>query len=174
MEFETPVDAWYVWVAVAVASVAIAGVALSLPTRPPPDATAAANTIDRIAGSTQVAGASYDHAADEIRLDTTRISMRNDGGTAHASVAFRSLTPVFAVNNATIHDALLAVLHGTPPSAVLERPAFAGLDESDLRVAAGDARAAHLDEPPEWRPANGTLHVRKLELDGVVVVLVDA
>jgi hypothetical protein len=174
MDFETPVDAWYVWLAVAVASVAIAGVALSLPTQPPPDATAAANTIDRIAGATEVAGASYDHDAEEIRLDTTRISMRNDGGTAHASVAFTPFTPVFTVSNATMRDALLAVLHGTPPSEVLERPAFATLDESDLRVAAGEARATHLTEPPKWRPASGTLSVRKLELDGEVVVLVDA
>lgn len=173
MDFETPVDAWYVWFGVALTSVAIAGVALSLPAQPPPDATGAANTIDRVAGSTHFAGASYDHDADAARIDTGRISMRNDGGTAHASIAFESLTPVSAVTDSTAHDALSLLLHGTPPSTVLERPEFDALEEADLRNAAIDARVDRLERPPSWRPAGEQLHVRRVELDGEIVVLVD-
>ncbi len=173
MDFEAPVDAWYVWFGVAVASVAIAGVALSLPSQPPPDATGAANTIDTVAGSTHTAEASFDHSADEIRIDTARISMRNDGGTARASLAFGPLTPIGAVEDATERDALRSILSGAPPSVVLEGTEFDSVNESELRQAAEDARANRLDSPPEWQPANDELRVRKLELDGESVVLVE-
>lgn len=173
MDLEAPVDAWYVWFGVAVASVAIAGIALSLPSQPPPDASGAANTIDRVAGSTQVADATIDHDADEIRLDTTRLSMRNDGGTAHAAVAFGPLTPVAAVEDGTMREALRAILRGAPPSSVLDRSAFESLDEGDLHTAAATARTERLDSTPEWRPSD-ELHVRTLELDGEKVVLIGA
>lgn len=173
MDLEAPVDAWYVWFGVAVASVALAGVALSLPSQPPPDAAEAANAIDRVAGSTQVAETSIEHDADEVRVDTTRLSMRNGGETAHASVVFGPLTPVAAVDDETTREALLAILQGTPPSTVLDRPAFTALNESELRIAAADARAERRSGTPEWRPSD-ELHVRKLELDGEEVVLVGA
>lgn len=171
MDLEAPVDAWYVWFGVAVASVAIAGVALSLPSQPPPDATGTANAIDRVAGSTQVADATIDHDADDVRLDTTRLSMRNDGGTAHATVLFGPLTPVDAVDDETTREALWAVLHGASPSTVLDRPAFESLEESDLRAGATAGRAQCQESTPEWRPSD-ELNVRKLELDGEPVVLV--
>jgi len=174
MDFETPVDAWYVWCGVALAGVTLAGLALSLPAQPPPDATEAANTIDRVAGSTYTAQASYEHDAEMVRIDGARISMRNGGGVDHAAVAFTSLTPVAAVSDATKREALERILHGEQPSAVLERPAFTSLDEPGLYSATAAARTERLDEVPEWRPAGGELRVRKLEIDGETVVLVDA
>ncbi|MFC7073745.1 hypothetical protein ACFQJ7_07670 [Halovenus rubra] len=172
MEFETPIDAWYMWLGVAFATIAIASVALSLPTQPPPDATAVANTIDRVAGSTEVAGASYEHDAEEVRVDMSRLSMRNGGGTAHASITFGPITPVAAVSNTTKQAALFALLDGTPPSVALNRPQFAGLTEADLHGAVSEVRRNLWDQTPEWQPASGTLRIRKLELDGKVVVLV--
>jgi len=47
MDWEAPVDAWSVWLAVALVSIAVAGVVLSFPTGPPPDANQAANAIER-------------------------------------------------------------------------------------------------------------------------------
>lgn len=174
MDFEAPVDAWYVWFGVALAGVTLAGLALSLPAQPPPDATGAANTIDRVAGSTHTAQASYEHDAEMVRIDGARISMRNEGGVDHAAVAFISLTPIAAVNDTTKREALERILHGEQPSAVLERPAFTSLDEPGLYSATAAARTERLDEGPEWRPADGELRVRKLEIDGETVVLVDA
>lgn len=172
MNVETPVDAWYVWLGVAIASVTIAGVALSLPTQPPPDATAAANTIDAVAGSTQTATASYDHDAVAVRLDTGRISLRNDAGTAHAAVAFESLTPLSAVENNTVRRALERIADGGKPSDVLSRPAFDTLSEADLRDATARARATRRSGGAEWRPATSQLTVRRLTLGGTTVVLV--
>lgn len=174
MEFESPVDAWYVWFGVAVASLAIAGVALSLPTQPSPDATGAANAIDRVAGSTQVAWTTVTHDADQIRLGTTRLSMRNEGGVTHAAVAFGPMTPVFAVDNLTQRGALRAILHGTPPATVLDRPAYRSVTEAELRDTAQATRETLHGQRPEWQPADGQLHVRTVDLDGEVVVLVGA
>ncbi|AHG00753.1 hypothetical protein HALLA_05955 [Halostagnicola larsenii XH-48] len=52
MELEAPADAWYVWLALSIVSIAIVGIVLGLPTGPPPDANEAANTIERTAGNT--------------------------------------------------------------------------------------------------------------------------
>lgn len=48
MDLEAPADAWYVWVDASILTVALAGIALSLPSQPPSDAQAAANTIDSV------------------------------------------------------------------------------------------------------------------------------
>lgn len=173
MNVETPVDAWYVWLGVAIASVTIAGVALALPTQPPPDATAAANTIDAVAGSPQTAVASYDHDAVAVRLDTGRISLRNDAGTAHAAVAFESLTPLAAVENTTARKALERVAQGEQPADVLSEPGFEALTEDELRRAAARARATRRSSGAVWRPTSGQLSVRRLTLDGTTVVIVD-
>lgn len=174
MDFEAPVDAWVVWVGVVLVGVALTGVTLTLPSQPPPDATGAANTIDRVAGSTHVASASYEHDAEAVRIDTKRLSMRNDGGVAHASVAFGSLTPVHAVENETVQEVFERLLDGEHPSSVLDDDEYDSLTESALRETATETRArlASDDSGPDWRPADGRLRVRTVELDGTEVVLV--
>lgn len=173
MDWETPVDAWYVWFGVAVASLAIAGVVLSLPTQPPPDATRAANAVDRVAGSTHVAAATVDHQAEEIRLGTSRLWMRNDGGTAHATIAFGPVTPVGAVDDATAREALRLLLDGLSATTVLDRAGFDTLTESELREAA-DSVGGRRNDSPAWRPAGDELQVRSVSLAGEIVVLVGA
>jgi len=183
VEFEAPVDAWYVWLGVVIVSGALVGVALSLPSQPPPDATEAANAIDRVAGSTHVAEARYEHDADEVRVDGAQIAMRNDGGTDRASVAFGPLTPISALtavneterpNRDAEYAALEAVLHGEHPTQVVE--GFDGVEsKTQLYDAARDARLAleAADDRPAWRAADGTLSVRRVEIDGRRVVLID-
>lgn len=174
MDFEAPVDAWYVWIGVMIVSIALAGVALSLPSQPPPDATAAANTIDRVTASPQVAEATYDHGGNEIRIDTRRIALRNDGGTDHAAVAFGSLTPLYAIGSESKRDALRLMLEGTPPSSVLDMDAYGSVTESDLRDATESAQQnlRERDKSPAWRPSDGELRVRTVELDGEEITLV--
>jgi uncharacterized cupredoxin-like copper-binding protein len=171
MDFETPVDAWYVWVGVATVSVVFAGLAVQLPIQPPPDATEAVNTIDRVASSTHHADATYDHDAERVKIDTTRVSLRNDGGTTHASIAFGSMTPLAAIDDEQKQEALDRILSGQQPSEVLEDYSF---DERALVAAALDARARRTTEQSKWRPASGVLRVRKIELDGETLLLVDA
>lgn len=176
MDFEAPVDAWYVWIGVVIVSVVLAGVVLSLPSQPPPDATEAANTIDRVTASPQIAEASYEHGGEESRIDTKRIALRNDGGTDHASVAFGSLTPLSAVGNETKRDALLLVLEGAPLSSVLEMEAYESVTETELRNATENTRRQLTEgnRSSAWRPSDGELHVRTVELDGDKITLVAA
>lgn len=160
MELEAPADAWYVWLGVATISVAVAGVAVSLPSEPPPDANAAANAIDRSAGSVYNASTEYDHDAEEFRVDTKRIALRNDGGTARASIAYGNMTL------ARLDDSLLAVLHG---ASVTDE--FASRDAFLNRV---DGAHATMESNPTWRVANGRLQVRTITFEDRYVTLVDA
>ncbi|APW96803.1 hypothetical protein CHINAEXTREME_03015 [Halobiforma lacisalsi AJ5] len=156
MDLETPADAWYVWLAVSLLTLATAGIALGLPTGPPPDATAAANAIERAAGTADANGyvtTTYEHDADAIRIDGKTITMRNDHGTAHASIAYGQVVPV------TGHERLENVTSGTP---VTEEYAteIAAPNESGVDAFLTDVRAAHEDNAGEWRRADGELRTR--------------
>lgn len=171
MEFESPADAWYVWVGVAIVSVGVAGVALGLPSVPPPDANEAANGIDRVAASQYGASASFDHDAETVRIGPKQIAMRNDGGTAHASIAVGSMTPVFETKD-ELHRAATALVDGEPTPQVVAESGFES--ERALREALQQARLRLDREGANWRPTSGKLRARAVRLDGETVVLVDA
>lgn len=155
MDWEAPVDAWYVWLGAAVISAGLAGFALALPTTPPPDAAQAANTIDRVAGNDLGGTARYEHDARMARIGAEQISLRNDAGTQHATVSFGRLTPVYE------HESLEEVLYGAHPT-----DEYGGSDDDawrDFHADVQEAQALTLD--PEWRTADGTLRVRAITYD---------
>ena len=157
--FDAPPDAWYTWVAVALASVAVTGVATELPSEPAPDAPAAADTVDAVAGSTYATAAEHPLDADRIRLGPDRLALRTDGETSHATFAFGPVVPVG-------EDAALArVARGVPPGR-----AFDSLAAFREAVVAARARASDAD----WDPAPDRLVVRHLEWGELDVTLVDA
>ncbi|RQG96544.1 DUF7283 family protein [Natrarchaeobius chitinivorans] len=154
MDLEAPVDAWYVWFGVSAASVVIAGVVLGLPTGPPPDASGAANSVDRIAGSPYTASTVHEHDAAELRLqEGTTIELRNEHGRAHSSLAYGTVVLI------TDDDRLENVTYGT---------AFTDEFESELERADVDATAeflgrineSHETTDGEWYPAGERLVVR--------------
>jgi len=171
MDWEAPVDAWYVWLGVAVVSVGLFAFVLGLPSQPSPDAARAVNAIDRVSSSSHQASVVYDHGAEAIKVGTKQVAMRNRGGTSQESVVFGSLTPVDAVEDDDKREALERIVAGAPPTSVLEEYTF---DAAALRGAAADARDRIDQHGAEWQPADGPLHVRQLELGGERVVLVDA
>lgn len=154
--FDTPVDAWYVYVGVAAVSCAALGVAVGLPTATPPDATAAAAAVDRVASAPHAARTSQPLRAERIRLRQGGVALRGPGGTARASFAYGPVTPVR-------QGALRRVLTGTNPERVFETPAA-------FRRALATAR----DRPPRWEPAGPRLVVRTLRWEGSHVTLVGA
>lgn len=164
MDFEAPVDAWYVWIGVAIASVAFASIALSLPTQPPPDAAEAANTVDEVGASSYNASATYEHDADEVKLDVKRIGMRNEGGTQWASIAFGSMTPVRAHSDP---EKGLDMVYGAEPQSVFRTP-------SAMQSYAETARSAAVASSGEWRSGDGKLRVRRVHWGGVSVTFVAA
>jgi hypothetical protein len=153
--FEAPLDAWYVWVGLAVVSGVAAGVVTGLPAAPPPDATGAAETVDAVAASEH---ATTDERplpnAEAVRVGTDSLSLRGPGGSAHARFGYGPVTP--AAGNGSLE----AVLYGTPPERVFDSPA--ALE----RIAAAE-RARR----PQWTETD-RLVVRRVRWEGTDVVLV--
>jgi len=172
MDLDAPVDAWHVWLGVALVSVGLGSFVFALPTQPPPDATKAVNTIDHVASTANHAEARYEHDATAVRLGPKQISLRNDGGTAHDTIAFGSMTPVSAVADPVQQRALEQIARGANVTAVVQ--AHPALNTTTLRTAVESARALVSTEEPAWQQADDTLAVRKLTLDGKTVVLVAA
>lgn len=170
MNLAVPADAWYVWVGVVLMSITVAGVVVSLPSEPPPDASDAANTVDRVAASEHGTKATYELDADQARIGTKQLAFRNDGGTTHASIAFGSVTPIDSATGETA-KAGKALLAGEPSAAVLDhQTAFDREDE--LRDAFAALRLAVERDGPKWHETDGRLRVRSVRIAGEVVVLV--
>lgn len=155
--FDVPVDAWYVWVALAVASTTALGVATQFPSQPPPDAAGVARTVDSVAASPYPASATHPLDAEKIKLGPRRITLSNDGETAHASFSFGPVTPV---HQGTL---LWEVLRGARPAHVFESPAR-------FERAAAAAR----QRTPTWRRASSELRVRRVTWEDVDVTIVSA
>ena len=155
--FDVPVDAWYVWFGLAVASVAVFGVAVQLPTEPPPDAAAAANAVDVIAASPHPASLTYPLIANEVKIGPERLALRSKEATAKASFAYGPVTPV---QEGTL---LWEVLQGARPAHVFESP-----------QAFERAATAARERPAKWQPADDQLRARRISWEGVDVILVEA
>ena len=160
MDLEAPADAWYVWVGVALASVAAVGVVLGLPSGPPPDANAAANTIDRVAGSAYEGNATYEHDARSYWVDRERIAMKNDDGVAKATLAYGPAVPVEGDGK------LEAILHGKEVSDEYSpqsnRTRMSGVHQQ-FHEDVEDAMTRVDSVDPEWCGADGTLYVRVVD-----------
>lgn len=154
--YEVPLDAWYVWLGVAVASGATFSLAGAMPAAAPPDAEGAADTVDGVAAS------NYDSvgrhplpATERVRVGRDSLSLSGPGGVTHAGFAYGPVTPGHG------DERLAAVVAGEPPDRVFE-------DAAEFERATEAARA----RDPEWREADGLL-VRRISWEDVDVVLVD-
>lgn len=152
--FDAPLDAWYVWLGLSVASVAVFGVTTSLPVAPAPNAAGVAETVDRVAATDYDTTASRTLDAHAVRIGPRRIGLRNDAGTSHATLAY-AIVPVSRGTRAA------HLLRGTPPDAVFSSPAA-------FERAVSRAR----EQETAWTPAGETLVVRHLSWGAVDVTLV--
>lgn len=153
--FDAPIDSWYVWIGVAIASLALAGVGFSVQSAPGPDTASVANTVDRTAGSPHEATGRHPIQADKVRLGTHRIGLEQAGSRAYATFRYGPVTPVERGTQ------LWRVLDGAPPERVFDSPAA-------FRTAIEDAR----NHDPQWKPANDCLIVRTVSWEGTDVTLV--
>lgn len=152
--FDAPMDTWYVWIGVAVASLAVAGVAVELPAEPKPDAAGVADTVDRVAASPYPARASHPVSADAVRFGDDRIELRNGDGIARERFSHGPVVPVGG-------GRLEKVLDGAPARYYYD-------SVGDFRTALDDARNAS----GEWRPVDGRIVVRKVTWRNEDVTLV--
>lgn len=155
--FDAPLDAWYLWLGVTAASAAALGVAVSLPTVPPPDAERVAATVDAVAASGHEATGQQPLDAADVRLGPRRIGLRNAGGAEHATLDYGPVTPAWS------DPRLRRVLRGEPPSGAFDDPAA-------FRAAAAAAR----NRSAEWRTTDGPLVIRRVSWGSVDVTLVGA
>lgn len=152
--FELPVDAWYVWFGVALASVAVFGLVSTFPTGPPPDAAGVAETVDDIAAGNYPATAEHAVSAEHLAVHPNGVRLRGPRGETSSAFAFGPVTPA-------TDPRLQRVLAGEPPGDVFESPkAF-----QQAAVEAGTRE-------PEWRATDGTVRVRQVHWRSVRVTLV--
>ncbi|ELZ18492.1 hypothetical protein C477_10513 [Haloterrigena salina JCM 13891] len=158
MDWETPVDAWYVWLGASIVSLALAGVVLALPTGPPPDAEGATNAIEETTASSYEASSTLEHDADAIRIDGKTVALRNEHGVSRSSLAYGQ---VVAVNG---DERLERLVYGE---------SFATVFESELEDADANAATAFMDRVAdadentagEWLTASDELTVRQVTVE---------
>jgi hypothetical protein len=153
--FDVPIDGWYAWLGVATTSGVLLATALSLPTAPPPDASAVANTVDRTAATKYGATAEHPLDATAVRITPNEIGLRNGAGTTHAAFGFEPVVPI------TEGTTLWRVLVGARQDSVATET---------LATAIERAR----DRPARWRRVDGPLLVRHLVSEEHDVTLVGA
>lgn len=153
--FDAPIDTWYVWLGVAVASLSLAGVVFSVQPAPAPDAAAVANTVDETAGTPHDATGRHPIRADRVRLGTHRIGLESAGGRDHAAFRYGPVTPV---ERGTL---LWEVAMGAPPEHLFDSP-------EAFRTAVENAR----DRDSRWIAPDDSLVVRSLSWEGIDVTLV--
>ncbi|MEE6211227.1 hypothetical protein U3A55_13860 [Salarchaeum sp. III] len=146
-------DALATWVALTLVGTTMLAAALAIPAAPPPDATAVAATVDRVAASNYDASVPLHLDAEAVRVTPQSIGLRGPGGRASAALVAR-VVPV------PPDGPLAAVLAGRDPALVFD--ASIGFVRA---VAAARARAT------VWRAAE-TLRIRHLTWRGIDVVLV--
>ncbi|WP_339102858.1 hypothetical protein [Haloterrigena salinisoli] len=158
MDWEAPVDAWYVWLGASIVSLAIAGVVLALPTGPPPDAEGATNAIEETTASSYEAASTLDHNADTIRIDGKTVALRNEHGTSRSSLRYGQ---VVVVNG---DERLERLVHGESFETVFESELE---DEGTNAAAAFMDRVADADEnnSGEWLTASDELTVRQVAVE---------
>lgn len=155
--FDAPADAWYLWVGLGTVGLVLLGTVAAMPSRPPPSAAAVGDVVDSMAVAAPPASATIAVDATAMSLTPTRLTLRNDAGTASVAFAYGPVTPVRP------NSPLWAVLQGDAPSDVFADP-------EAFRQALVEARAASTDG--KWTGVDGQLRVRHVELADVDATLI--
>ncbi|WP_332898329.1 DUF7283 family protein [Haladaptatus sp. CMSO5] len=155
--FDLPAESVYVWFGVSVVSVAVLGVALSLPTTTPAATGPLTTSIDRVAASPYNATGEHPVSADRIKLGSQRVATETGDTVSHSTFSYGPITPV------SRGTALWRVLQGAPPGTVFDTA-------RSFEQACIEAR----ETPATWRPAPRRLTMRKLTWEGVNATLVSA
>lgn len=167
MNFEAPADGWYVWLGIALTSTLVAGVALTLPAEPPPDANSTANAVEHVATARYGATATCEHNAEAVKIGSRTITMRNEAGTARATITVGKMTPLTAVTNETRRSKLRRIADGMDPESVL------GANASEtLSLWVADIQQTLQTQQRGWHTSNEPIRVRKVTTaDGDIILV---
>lgn len=161
-----PIDAWYVWLGVSIAALAVLGVATSAAPSPPSNAEGVAQVVDTVDASRPPATGRHPTHADRIRVDGHRIALVDDGTALVGAASESEATAIVRggpVTPARRGTPLREVALGRPPSAAFEAP-------EQFREAASAARA----EPRTIEPAGDEVVVRSVRWEEVDVTILAA
>lgn len=152
--FDAPIDTLYVWTGLVAASSLFFGLAVGLPTEPPPNAASVADAVDVVAASPHPSTAERPTEAAAVRVGPDRIALRSEAGTSHAQFVYGPVVPAGT-------GSLGRVLSGVPPDHAFD-------SRSAFREAVEEARNA----PATWRPLDGDVTIRKVTWGETSVTLV--
>lgn len=155
--FGPPVQGWYVFLAVTLASFAIAGIALEMTPTADPPAPAVAETVDEVAAGAGPAVGRYPLTSGEIKVESHAVAVRQDGETARATYRFGPVTPV------QHNESLREVLEGTPPELAFssERAFARAIEQADRH-------------DPGWQSVSDGIKIRSVRWGETDVTLVGA
>lgn len=168
MSIGTPLDSWYVWLGLALTSTLVAGVALSIPTQPPPDADRAAIAIEDIGTAEYTATATVETDAKALKISPNTIAMRNEAGIDRATIAVGTLIPLSAVENDSRRNQLSLILRGASPAAVLGSNASEKLRRWNREIQQRlETDGAH------WQTSDGPIRARQISPGSGKIILLD-
>lgn len=150
-----PIDAWYTVIALSIASVAIVGVAFSLPAATTPAAESTAETVDAVAASEPPATGAHPISADRVKIGPHRLTLATGDDTTTATYRFGPVTPAHQGSK------LSKVAHGAAPKHVFDSPA-------EFQRATERAR----ERDPDWESARDQIVIRNVSWGDVDVTLV--
>jgi len=151
-----PVDAWYLWIGLAAASLALVGVALSLPPEPPSTAESAAETIEEVGAARPPASGEHPIDAQRVRVGPHRLTIEGE-----------------STDTATLdHGRMVPAPRGTPLRrvAVGASPADAFSDADAFAAAVEERR----DRERILEPVGDRLTARHVRYGGTDAILVTA
>lgn len=152
-----PVDTWYVFLAVSIASTAIAGVGIQLTTSHAPSAASVAATIDEVAASPAPTTGRHPLGADRVKLGTRTVTVDYGDRTDQAQYRFGPVVPIES------DQRLQTVLAGAPPQHVFR-------SQTAFNEALATARA----RAPVQTPVDDSVRVRTVAWNETTVTLVGA
>jgi len=114
--FDTPLDAWYVWVGLVLISGVMLGIVFELPTEQPPDAGELVDTAEFVAAAGDGATATVEPTAEAIRTDGTTVELKGDGDVSRETMSTGIIVPIKAAETDRKHSGLKQLLE--EPTAV--------------------------------------------------------
>jgi len=162
--FDTPLDAWYVWIGVVLVSAAALGIVFELPTEQPPDAAELIETAEYVGAAGDGTAATVEVAADKLRTDGTTVELKKDDELSRKTTATVVVVPVTAADTEAGKTLLQHLL--TDPTAK------ANYSESVIEAEIAGLVSSPATLRDEWHVLGGDVRLRAVTVEEQTVVLV--
>lgn len=163
MAFDTPVDAWYVWIGVILVSGVALGITFELPAEQQPDAAKLVETVEYVGAAGDGTAATVELTADELRTDGTTVELRRGDEISRKTLRAGIVIPVTGAKTETGEELLEDLLTDLAGKANYPKPV---IEEQITRVM-NSPGALH----DEWYPVDDKVRLRAVTVGEKTVVL---